>query len=307
MHWLEAKIAFQCEQAALITELIADIFDDLGTKGVVVDDPSLDPPEGWGRDAVARPTEPAVTGYLPANDLLETKRQLLELALKALSDKHRFAYTVAYQSIDEEDWAEAWKAFFWPQEITPKLVVKPTWRAYTPRADQTVIEIDPGMAFGTGTHPTTSLCMQLLERYIQPGIDILDIGTGSGILLITAAKLGAKRLTGIDLDPTAVEIARENLIRNHIPTHSFNLFNGNLMEPVQHMFDLVVANILADVIIELTDDVARVLKPGGILICSGIIEAFQSGVMDKMAACDIEIKEVLKQEDWVAVVGQRTI
>jgi ribosomal protein L11 methyltransferase len=307
MHWIEAKVTFRSPNEALAVDLIADIFDDLGTKGVVVDDPHLNPQEGWGDDAVSQPTQPAVTGYLPVNDLLEQKRLQLVQALIDLAGRHDLTYTVTYQAIDEQDWAESWKAYFWPQIITPHLVVKPTWRDYTPEPGQQVIEIDPGMAFGTGTHPTTTLCMQMLERYICPGLSVLDVGTGSGILLITAAKLGAERLTGVDLDPSAVDIAQQNLKLNRIAPRSCRFFSGNLIDPLTQMdptFDLVVANILAQVVIALLDDVGRVLKPGGILILSGIIEAFQSEVTDKMSACGFEILEILKQDDWVAIAGQ---
>ncbi len=304
MHWIEAKVTFCSTNDALAVELIADIFDNLGTKGVVEDDPHLQPSEGWGDDAVPLPTQPAVTGYFPANEQLEQQRQLLEQALKDLAAAKDMTYTVTYQSVAEADWAESWKSYFWPQQITSRIVVKPTWRDYVPEPDQQIVEIDPGMAFGTGTHPTTALCMQLLERHIKPGDRVLDIGTGSGILLITAAKLGADRLAGIDLDPSAVEIARQNLILNDISSQRFSLFSGDLAHPIHHTFDLVVANILAEVVIELLDDVERVLTPNGIFICSGIIEAFQSGVEQKMAARGFEITDTLIQEDWVALAGR---
>ncbi len=304
MHWIEIKVTLSSADEALAVDLICDAFYNLGAKGVVIDDPYLEPVEQWGADAVPLPTQPAVTGYLPADEHLEQRRLDLEKALAALAAAHTFQHTIIYQRIDEEDWAEAWKAFFWPEKITSHLVVKPTWREYVPEPGQQVIEIDPGMAFGTGTHPTTALCIQLLEKHIRTGQDVLDVGTGSGILLIAAAKLGAGRLIGVDQDPLAIEIARNNMRLNHIAPNRFELHSGDLIDPVNESFDMVVANILADVILDLLDGVNRVMKPDSIFICSGIIEAYQDKVIQKMAACGLELIDTRKQGDWVALAGR---
>lgn len=305
MQWMEAKVTLTGtdDQPHLLVDLISDAFYNLDAKGVVIDDPALEPVENWAPDAVARPEMPAVTGYLPADDRLESRRQHLEQGLLRLSADHGFRYRTRYRLIDEEDWAESWKAFFWPQAITPGLVVKPTWRDYTPKPGQQVIEIDPGMAFGTGTHPTTTLCVQLLEKHLRPGQSILDVGTGSGILLIAAAKLGAKRMAGIDLDPMAVTVAHKNLSQNRIEPSAFELSCGHLVDTVHETFDVVVSNILAEVVIELLDHVGQVIKSGGLFICSGIIEAYQSQVMDKMTDRGMDIIDVKKEGDWVALAG----
>ena len=304
MRWNEIKITFQGRNPGMAVELISSIFYDLGVNGVVVDDPQLEPEEGWAPDALPLPEQPAVTGYLPDSGESAAQRRQLEQALVQLADSQQLDYSIAYRTVDEEDWAESWKAFFWPQEITRRIVVKPTWRDYTPRPGQLVIDIDPGMAFGTGTHPTTALCMAMLETYITPGVSVLDVGTGSGILLIEAAKLGAAHLAGIDLDPDAIHIARQNLVRNAVPKQRYTLQSGHLLSMVDATYNIVVANILAEVILELLDQVSRVLKPGGIFICSGIIEAFQSGILKKMAACGFSILDVQKQGDWVAIAGR---
>ena len=304
MRWNEIKITFQGRNPGVAVELISDLFYDLGVKGVIVDDPRLEPEEGWAPDALPQPEQPAVTGYLPDSGESATQCRQLEQALVELAEREQLGYSIAYRTVDEEDWAESWKEFFWPQEITRRIVVKPTWRDYTPRPGQLVIDIDPGMAFGTGTHPTTALCMAMLETYITPGVSVLDVGTGSGILLIEAAKLGAAHLAGIDLDPDAIHIARQNLVINAVPKQQYILQSGHLLSMVDATYDIVVSNILAEVIIELLDQVNRVLKPGGIFICSGIIEAFQSGVLKKMAACGFTILDVQKQGDWVAIAGR---
>jgi ribosomal protein L11 methyltransferase len=305
MQWIEAKITFAGDPQGVIVDLIADAFYSLDAKGVVVDDPFLEPAESWAPDAVARPQQPAVTGYLPADDRLEDRRQDLEQRLCRLARRQGFGYSVRYRAVDEEDWAESWKEFFWPQKITARIVVKPTWREYSAEPGQQIIEIDPGMAFGTGAHPTTALCVQLLDDYLQAGRTVLDVGTGSGILLIAAAKLGAGHLTGTDLDPMAVDVARKNLLQNHIAPSDFELICGHLAEEIDRTYDVVVANILADVIIDLLDQGVPATRPGGLFICSGIIEAYHARVAAKMAACGFSIVDVRKEEDWVALVGRR--
>jgi ribosomal protein L11 methyltransferase len=305
MQWIETKVTFVGDQQGLIVDLIADAFYNLDAKGVVVDDPFLEPEESWAPDAVVRPQEPAVTGYLPADERLESRRQDLEQSLSLLASQLGFAYRVQYNAVEEEDWAESWKAFFWPQKITERIVVKPTWREYEAEPGQLIIEIDPGMAFGTGTHPTTSLCVRLLEEYLQPGQTVLDVGTGSGILLIAAAKLGAGHLTGTDLDPMAVDVARRNLLQNRIAASAFELICGHLTRDVDRIYDLVVANILAEVIVDLLDQGVPVVRPGGLFICSGIIEAYEARVAAKMAACGFDIVVVQKEGDWVALVGRQ--
>jgi ribosomal protein L11 methyltransferase len=306
MRWNEIKITFQGRNPDMAVELISDLFYDLGVKGVVVDDPRLEPEEEWAPDALPLPRQPAVTGYLPESGKSAAQRRQLEQALIELAENQQLDYSIAYHTVDEQDWAESWKEFFWPLEITRRIVVKPTWRDYTPRPDQLVIDIDPGMAFGTGTHPTTALCMAMLETHMRPGGSVLDVGTGSGILLIEAAKLGAAHLAGIDLDPDAILIARQNLVRNAVPKHQYTLQSGHLLSMVDATYDIVVANILAELILQLLDQVNRVLKPGGVFICSGIIEAFQSGVLKKMAARGFSILDVQKQDDWVAIAGRIT-
>ena len=304
MHWIETRITFSGVDAELAVDLIADLFYALGAKGVVVDDPHLEPDEGWGADAVPRPEQPAVTGYLPADARLEAQQAALAQGLAELARVHPLRCTITYTRIDEQDWAESWKAFFWPEKITSAIVVKPTWRDYTAQPHETVIEIDPGMAFGTGTHPTTAMCVQLLETYMQRGGSVLDVGTGSGILLIAAAKLGATAGLGVDADPVAVTVARENLDLNGIDSARFPVREGTLAQAVDQRFDMVVANILADVVIDLLDDIGRVLAPGGVVICSGIIETRRPDVERKMAEQGLELIDRLQRQEWVALCGR---
>lgn len=308
MQWMEAKITFSSDNVTLAVDLIADVFYGMNAKGVVIDDPLLEPEESWAPDAIARPSRPAVTGYLPMDDQYENRRHALEQTVgRWAGGGHLTDYTIAYRLVNEQDWAESWKAFFWPQEITSRIVVKPTWREYAAAPDQLVIEIDPGMAFGTGTHPTTSLCIQLLEDHLRSGDAVLDVGTGSGILLIAAAKLGASRLVGIDSDAMAVDVARKNFIQNNIDSATASLICGDLVNDVTETYEVVVANILAEVIIALLDDVPAVVKPDGLFICSGIIRSLQAEVVEKMSSCGFDILEQKQDEDWVALVGRRRL
>jgi ribosomal protein L11 methyltransferase len=305
LHWIAAKVTFDSQNPAQTAELIADAFDAIGISGVVVDDPLLDPVEGWGSDAVPLPVNPAVTGYLPGDARYERLRFELEQAISDLATRHPLQYAIEYRQIDEQAWAESWKAFFKPQPITSRLVVKPTWCDYVPEPGQQVIELDPGMAFGTGTHPTTAMCVHLLEQHLRPGDTLLDVGTGSGILLIAAAKLGAGRLTGVDLDPTAITVARANLVQNAIGADRYELICGHLIEAVSGTYDIVVANILADVVVELLDGVAAVLKPGGRFICSGIIHAQKEMVGRAMADHGFSRVAVTELGEWLAFAGEK--
>jgi ribosomal protein L11 methyltransferase len=181
------------------------------------------------------------------------------------------------------------------------LVVKPTWRDFEAKENDIVIEIDPGMAFGTGTHPTTSLCLTMIEKYLKPNDRFLDIGTGSGILMIAAARLGAGIIHGIDNDEVAVEVARKNLTLNKIDPKQFKVVYGDLSKTVTQCYDFIVANILSEVIIELLDDILRVVAPNAFFICSGIIEKNTAKVLSKIKSIGLEIKELVKEDEWIAI------
>ena len=304
MKWIAAKIIFDFDDKQLATDLISNIFYEIGLKGVVVEEPDLEPIEGWGESVVRRPNHYSVTGYIPKNQQGIKCIQALEKKLKRLEKESRILLKIFYQEVAEEDWAESWKKYFWPEKISKKIVVKPTWREYIPNQDEIVIEIDPGMAFGTGTHPTTYLCVNLIEKYIKPGDSFLDVGTGSGILMIVAAKLGAARLLGIDVDQFAVEIAQKNLLLNGIETEKFQLINGNLVDGVKAQYDLIVANILSEVVLAMLDRIPNILKKGAIFICSGIIEENKLKVVEKMEAQGFNILELATQENWVCIAGK---
>lgn len=304
MKWIEAKVVFDSDNKQLAADLISNVFYDFGLQGVMVDDPEAEPGEGWGEDAEKQPDQDAVTGYFPENSETDHRCRILEKELAILKEKQGIASTILYRQIDEEDWAESWKAYFWPEKISDKIVVRPTWREYAPGPDEIVVKIDPGMAFGTGTHPTSSLCVGMIERHLRPGDSFLDVGTGSGILMIAAAKLGAGMVWGIDIDDVAVEIARKNVSLNGIAPEKFKVLGGNLVDTVDKRFDVVVANILSDVIMTLLDSIPTVLVEEGTFICSGIIEKNRDSVLGKMHRLGFEVMEVRTKEKWVSIASQ---
>ncbi len=301
MKWIAAKIIFDHENTQLATDLIADVFYSLGLKGVEIEDQGLEPDEPWGEGVPTGPLQQAVIGFFPDTPQTIHKLNELEKKIRSLEITFGFHSRKEYKQLDEEDWAESWKAFFWPQRITSRITVKPTWREYKAGSDEIVLEIDPGMAFGTGTHPTTALCITLMEKHLSPGATFLDVGTGSGILMVAAAKLGAGRLVGIDNDEIALGIADKNLQINHVSQACFELKAGNLADDIDGRFDLIVANILSKVILKLLGTIGRHLSSKGVLICSGIYQDNCGDVLKKMQQQGLTILQERHEDGWVAI------
>ncbi len=203
----------------------------------------------------------------------------------------------------EEDWINNWKQYFKPIPVGEKLLIRPTWEEVQDSGGRIVLDLDPGLAFGTGTHETTRLCMELLEKYVQPGMDVLDVGCGSGILSVAALLLGAEKAVGVDIDELAVKTADENAAINHV-AERFTGICGNLTDKVTGKYDIVVANIVADVIIMLTKDVEQFMKPDTVYLMSGIIDTREQ---DVLAAVEqhFEIIDRKEEKGWVALSAKR--
>ena len=307
MKWIEAKIEILSKQDDLMIDLIAGSFYDLGLTGVVIEDPSLAPDEGWGNDNVARPLIPAVIGYLPSNASGRDRLAILHQNEVQFGQSHGIDLQLTYREIDEEDWADSWKIFFKPMRVDRDLIIKPSWETVSVDSQTMVIDIDPGMAFGTGTHPTTILCLRLLRKYTVDGDSFLDVGTGSGILSIAAAKFGADEIVAVDTDDLALTIAASNFSRNGIDPERRRLISGHLLNNVRGQFDLVAANILTGVILELLTDLKRVLKPEGILVCSGIIHRHKDRILQAMSKHQLDIQAVETLDDWVGIAAKQVI
>ncbi|SEM30130.1 [LSU ribosomal protein L11P]-lysine N-methyltransferase [Mesobacillus persicus] len=310
MKWSEIGILTTNEAV----EPISNILHEAGASGVVIEDP-LDlvkeredqfgeiyqlNPEDYPEEGVI------VKAYLPVNSFLGETVDEIKLAINQLS-----AYNidlgenkVSLNEVHEEEWATAWKKYYNPVKISEKFTIVPTWEEYTPvSSDELIIELDPGMAFGTGTHPTTVLCIQALERTVKSGDRIVDVGTGSGVLSIAAAKLGAEKVEALDLDEVAVHVARENAELNKVQD-VVDIRQNNLLEGVEGEKDIVVANILAEVILRFVDDAKKIVKKDGYFISSGIIEQKKDVVKDAILKAGFTIEETIVMEDWVAIIAK---
>ncbi len=305
----KVQVGFTAPDIEIAETLICDVFFDLGLKGVVCQTPldkeDIAPTDVWDDSAVLPETEntqPCIVGYLP--DIAETDGKIDEIQ-KRINELEPLGILTSIQisNVDDRDWAHAWKDHFHVTRITDRVVVRPSWKPFDPAPSDLVIDLDPGMAFGTGTHPTTFMCIQLIEQFLDKGQTILDVGTGSGILLVAAHLLGASRLTGIDIDPTAVDVSKENLLKNKISENCFELSCTGLsaLAPKSQTFDLVVANILAHVLVALMTDLKQRAKPGGILILSGIVKERLSEVEDAAKAAGMISLDTRYTDEWVAL------
>jgi ribosomal protein L11 methyltransferase len=306
MKWIEVKVVFDADDNRLAGELITNLFFQFNLAGVVEEDPALAPAGDWAEDANRRPQQHAVIGYFPKDRKANKRCRDLEQHLSVLKQHFSMFYRVLYKELDEEDWAEAWKAFFKPQKIGRKIVVKPTWCDYTANPGDLVVELDPGMAFGTGTHPTTALCIRLIEDYLNPGDSFLDLGAGSGILMIAAAKLGAGFVGGVDKDSIAVDVAAANLKHNGLDSDDFFLYTGNLLTGITDTYDFIAANIFTHVILELLDDMPRALNEDGLFVCSGMFAENKKLVVADLKNMGFDILEIREQEEWAAIASRIT-
>ncbi|WP_408954871.1 50S ribosomal protein L11 methyltransferase [Natroniella sp. ANB-PHB2] len=204
--------------------------------------------------------------------------------------------------LQEEDWANNWKENFKPLKVTEKIVIKPTWEDYQASTDEIIIEIDPGQAFGTGQHETTTSCLEMIEKYLAAGANCLDIGTGTGILAIAAAKLEASATVGVDISPVAITAAQENAQLNQI-ADEIEFLEGDLVKVVDQDYDLVIANILPHIILDLIPDLNKVLKSSGKFILSGIVEEKLDRVKERLEEYQFKVEEIIQKNEWVTVVG----
>ncbi|AOZ91740.1 50S ribosomal protein L11 methyltransferase [Paenibacillus crassostreae] len=276
--------------------------------GEFYDKPLNDIPEGQAE----------IKGYFSEESDMDMIVPILKQRIEELSQYDIDTGEVRYELkiVDEDAWANAWKQYFKPIRISNTLTIKPTWEEYTPEVEgEKIIHLDPGMAFGTGTHPTTTLCLRTLENVIQGGEEIIDVGTGSGILAIGAILLGAKHVLALDLDTVAVHSAKENATLNEMEG-SITVKESDLLSVFKHQQEginlgvtvpvkMVVANILAEVILLLIDDVYQVLEPEGIFITSGIYKNKEQVVQEALIASNFEIIDVNREEEWIAFVARK--
>jgi ribosomal protein L11 methyltransferase len=297
--WLEVSIEVDGEAA----EAVSEVLNRYGRGGVVIEHLMAN-----GPGAHDRVDELRVKAYLPAGD--STLKRTVEEALWHLSQLYPIP-DPTFTLLAEADWAEAWKSHYSVLHLGRRTVVVPRWQEYVPQPDEIVVLLDPGMAFGTGTHPTTRLCLVALEEAITPGMEVLDLGTGTGVLAIAAAKQGAASVLALDIDDLAVDAARENVAANgvdrvvRVAAGSLDVARSETSAKEQ-FYDLVLVNILARVICGLLEEgLAGVLKPGGIFIGSGIIDTQEQEVRAALERAGIAVVARHVERDWVTLVGRK--
>jgi ribosomal protein L11 methyltransferase len=283
---------------------LIDSLQDLAPGGLVVEEPYV--PLGPEEGARLEPWRPTVVKlYLAQDETLESRRQGIDAAVAALP----FEVERHERRVQEEDWAESWKQFFQVERVGRRIVIRPTWRSYTPGPGEIVIDLDPGMAFGTGQHPTTRLCLAAIEELLQPGMDVLDLGCGSGILSLAAAKLGCRSVLALDTEAVAVDATRANALANGVAglIHSAQGSLGDrwpLDGDQAAIADLVVANISAAALVDLAPAIAGALRPGGVFIGSGVVAERTDEVLLALAAAGLSTEQILSDGDWRAIIGQ---
>lgn len=312
MKWSEISIHTTNEAV----EPISNILHEAGASGVVIEDPfelTKEREDQFGEIYQLNPDDYPEEGviikaYLPVNSFLGETAEAIKEAINNLIiyDIDIGMNKVTISEVNEEEWATAWKKYYHPVKISERFTIVPTWEEYHPvNSDELIIELDPGMAFGTGTHPTTVMCIQALERTVKQGDCIIDVGTGSGVLSIAAAMLGAEKINAFDLDEVAVRSARLNIKLNKVKT-IVTVSQNNLLDGVEeNSANIVVANILAEVILRFTDEAAKAVKPGGYFIASGIIKQKKDLVKEDMIRAGFEIVETIVMEDWIAIIAKR--
>lgn len=307
--WLELSVAAEQEAAEAIAELLARYGYNGGVTLEARPEPGLPLDEaGVPTPLESDPTYPVILRtYLPLDEQAEEKRQQIAQALWHLG-RLRPIGALHTQMVAEEDWANVWKRFYSVQRIGTRTVIVPSWLEHTPQPDDIVLHLDPGMAFGTGLHPTTRLCLERLETEVRPGMRMLDLGTGSGILAIAAARQGAAPVLALDTDPIAIEATHANIARNGL-ADQITATVGSLPLPSSPApaslpappYDLIVANIIAAVLIELAPALASALAPGGRLISSGIIQEREDEVALAFALAGLRLAARHGLGDWVAL------
>lgn len=308
MKWFEIKVKTTAEA----TEAISNYFFDMGSEGTVIEDPGdilylANHIGNWDMisEDLLQPKEDAVIvkGYLLRDSLFETKISGLQTYIQTLSDHglNPGKGAIEISEMDEQDWDALWKEQFKPMSIGKHLVVSPTWNETEDFGSKMVIFIDPGLSFGTGSHETTAMCMEMLETHIKSEHHVLDVGTGTGILSITAAKLGAARTIGIDIDETAVKIAKENAKINRCED-KISFKTGDLISQEEGFFDVIVANLFAELLVHMAKEASKILKKKGICIMSGILIEKEDMVIEAYKSFGFSLLQKKHQREWSCLV-----
>jgi ribosomal protein L11 methyltransferase len=311
MKWSE--ISIHTSQEAV--EAVSNILHEAGASGVVIEDPEMlmrDWDVTYGEIYQLCPDDypqegVIVKAYLQMNSYLGEAVEEIKQAVNnlVLYDIPIGPGEISLAEVHEEEWATAWKKYYKPVQISERITITPTWEEYErQREDEIIIELDPGMAFGTGTHPTTVLCLQALEKYIHSENEVLDVGCGSGVLSIAAALLGARSILAMDLDEVAVKSTNINAKLNKV-SGKITVKQNNLLEGINQKADIIVSNILAEIIVRFVDEAYTLLRTGGYFITSGIIAQKESDVKDALQSAGFVIVETKYLEDWLSIIAKK--
>lgn len=302
MKWIKVKIDYFSDNLKETKAKLLNIFEEVGIKQMEFVDYFSDNSLDYSVNFKNKSDIWSIIGYIIYNRFAQTKLNIIyENVNKISKDDKNFMSEIYTLRCSDEEWQDEWKKYFHTVNITPNIVIKPSWDAYEVKGNETVIEIDPGLAFGTGTHETTSLCVEFLEKYAKGKNNLLDIGCGSGILMLIAKKLGVNKVTGIDIDEKVEKVVYENFRKNNIE-NNYKVVIGNLVDDVSKKYDLVVSNILVDVLIELLKNIEKTLENEATVIFSGILKGKEDIFLKETLKYNLKNIDRNEKNNWVSLV-----
>ena len=302
MNWIKVKVDYVSDNLEEIKVKLINMFDEIGIKQIEVIDYFSENELDYNANFSIKNDVWSIIGYIVDNRFANTKLNIIFNNLKEFQNENtEFMYEIYTAKCNDEDWQDEWKKYFHTVNITDSIVIKPSWDEYEPESNEIVIEIDPGLAFGTGTHETTSLCVEFLEKYVKGKEKLLDIGCGSGILMLIGKKLGVKKVVGIDIDEKVRDVVLENFSKNGI-NDDFEVIIGNLVDDVNGKYDLVVSNILVDVLEKLLEDIEKILEKGATVIFSGILNEKEEAFVKKAENYNLKQIDRREKNNWVSLV-----
>ena len=302
MNWVKVKIDYFSNTLEETKSKLINMFEEIGIKQIEVIDYFSDNSLDYNINFKKQSEIWSIIGYIVNNRFSKLKLNIIFDKLKEFSlDNEEFMYEIYTSECSDDDWKDEWKKYFHTVNITDNIIIKPSWDDYEASEGETVIEIDPGMAFGTGTHETTALCVEFLEKYVPGKKKLLDIGCGSGILMLIGKRLGAEKVVGIDIDSNVKDVVIENFEKNNIKDN-YEIIIGDLVEDINEKYDLVVSNILVDVLTELLENIEKTLEKGATVIFSGIIKDKEEEFLRKTKEHNLIEIDRNEKNNWVSLV-----
>lgn len=302
MNWIKVKIDYFSNTLEETKSKLINMFEEIGIKQIEVIDYFSDNSLDYNINFKKQSEIWSIIGYIVNNRFFKLKLNIISDKLKEFSlDDEEFMYEIYTSECSDDDWKDEWKKYFHTVNITDNIIIKPSWDDYEASEGETVIEIDPGMAFGTGTHETTALCVEFLEKYVPGKKKLLDIGCGSGILMLIGKILGVEKVVGIDIDSNVKDVVIENFEKNNIKDN-YEIIIGDLVEDINEKYDLVVSNILVDVLTELLENIEKTLEKGATIIFSGIIKDKEEEFLRKTKEHNLVKIDRNEKNNWVSLV-----